>query len=171
MRLALAAVIPLSLLTLVISPIYLLGYIGMVICFVLSALGTAEGIYMISKFVSGASIKVPAIGTKSVLGTVVCEANFLTGIIMCVMLNSALHMDTPAKAHYLYFSSGLFVGLCNYYSSIATGMVCAVISMADAKHPFLFFKLVVLEIIPASVGLIGFIIGIVLNSKLGDFAE
>lgn len=149
-------------------PINLLGYAGMILCFILSSIGTAEGIYLISKFVSGASIQSPEIGTKSVLGTVVCEANFLTGIIMCVMLNNSLSINTNSTSHYLYFSSGLFVGLCNYYSSIATGTVCAVLSMADAKDPTIFFKLVVLEVIPASVGLIGFIIGIVLNAKIGS---
>ncbi|KAI4290972.1 V-type H+-transporting ATPase 21kDa proteolipid subunit [Pancytospora philotis] len=154
-----------SLAALLTLPINILGYIGMVICFTLSAAGTANGILTIAKYVSGASIKAPSVGTKSILGTVVCEANFLTGIITCVMISSTIKPNTPDKAHYIFFSSGLFVGLCNYFSSTATGLICAIISVMDAKDPSLFFKIVILEIIPASVGLLGFIMGIVLNAK------
>ncbi|OQS55004.1 VHA-c''1 [Ecytonucleospora hepatopenaei] len=159
-----------TIITLIYSPVNVLGYIGIFLCFLLSALGTAKGILSIANYVSGASIKSPRIGTKSILGTVVCEANFLTGIITCVMLNNTMHQKLPDKAHYIYFCSGLFVGMCNYFSSVATGLLCAVISMMDAKDPSLFYKIVVLEIIPASVGLIGFIMGIVLNSKAPSFA-
>lgn len=167
MERAAAALLPLA----IILPSHFLPPIGMVACFVFSALGTAEGIYSIAKFVSGTAIRAPRTGTKAVLGTVVCEANFLTGIIMCVMLMGAAQTGAPAlpKANYLYFSSGIMVGLCNYYSSVATGLVCSVVTMADAKDARLFFKLVVLEIIPASIGLLGFIIGIVLNSRVGAF--
>jgi len=152
------------------SPLNSLGYFGMVLCFILSALGTAQGILLISQYVSGASIKSPQIGTKSVLGTVVCEANFLTGIITCVMLSHNITLSLSPKVHYVYFSSGLFVGLCNYYSSITVGKLCGVISLMDARDPSLFFKIVVLEVIPASIGLIGFILGIVMNSKVHSFA-
>lgn len=169
MQKALAATILLAVLSLAFSPVNVLGYLGMFICFILSAMGTAEGILSISRYVSGASIKAPSVGTKSILGTVVCEANFLTGIITCVMLNNSINANTVDKAHYIYFASGLFVGMCNYYSSVATGIICAVISMMDARDPTLFFKIVILEIIPASVGLLGFIMGIVLNSRSSFF--
>ena len=43
--------------------------------------------------------------------------------------------------------------------------------MIDAKNSLLFYKIVVLEIIPASIGLIGFIIGIILNSKAPSFKD
>ena len=160
-----------TILTLLFSPVNVLGYICIFICFALSSLGTGKGILYIANYVSGASIKSPRIGTKSILGTVVCEANFLTGIITCVMLNNTMHQKLPDKAHYIYFCSGLFVGMCNYFSSVATGLLCAVISMMDARDPTLFYKIVVLEIIPASIGLIGFIMGIVLNSKAPSFQE
>lgn len=171
MQVILILTLLISTLTLLFSPVNVLGYIGIFLCFALSALGTAKGILSIATYVSGASIKAPRIGTKSILGTVVCEANFLTGIITCVMLNNTMGTNLPARAHYIYFCSGLFVGLCNYFSSVATGMLCAVISMMDAKDPTIFYKIVVLEIIPASVGLIGFIMGIVLNSKAPSFKE
>lgn len=170
MKRVLGTVLALATASLLLSPVNILGYLGMVNCFVLSAMGTANGILIISKYVSGASIKAPHVGTKSILGTVVCEANFLTGIITCVMLSNSIKGNTVDKAHYIYFASGLFVGICNYFSSVATGLICAIISVMDAKDPSLFFKIVILEIIPASVGLLGFIMGIVLNSKSSVFS-
>lgn len=197
MQYFLATTLSLALLSFLISPVNVLAHFGIFLCFILSAVGTALGILSISKYVSGASIKSPRIGTKSILGTVVCEANFLTGIITCVMisnglnniqnktietnntgntiqnntfinaiLNNTINSLDDDRRNYIYFATGLFVGLCNYFSSVATGLICAVISMMDAKDSKLFFKIVILEIIPASVGLIGFIIGIVLTSKV-----
>ena len=87
------------------------------------------------------------------------------------MLNNSIGIDSDPRVHYLYFCSGLFVGLCNYFSSVTTGIICGIISMIDARDPTLFYKLVILEIIPASIGLVGFIIGIVLNSKSYLFQE
>ncbi|KAI5148384.1 V-type H+-transporting ATPase 21kDa proteolipid subunit [Enteropsectra breve] len=169
MKILLISTLLVSLLSLLFFPVNILGRIGMFLCFILSAMGTAEGISAIAKYVSGASIKTPSVGTKAILGTVVCEANFLTGIITCVMLDSSIKKSTSNSANYIYFASGLFVGLCNYYSSLATGIICGIISMVDAKDPTVFFKIVILEIIPASVGLVGFIMGIVFNSKTASF--
>lgn len=148
-----------------IAPQPILGYLGLIFCFLLSSLGAAKGIWSISSCVSGTSIKSPNVGLKSILGTVVCEANFLSGIITCVMAYGSLSKTSEVPAHILYFCSSLFVGMCSYYSSVSTGLICAVISMMDGKDPSIFYKVVVLEVIPASVGLIGFILGIVMNSK------
>lgn len=146
-----------------------LGYVGIILCFLLSALGTSTGVWTIANHVSGTSIKVPRVGTKSILGTVVCEANFLSGIIQCILSFNYIRSfeAITAKDSYLFFCSNIFVGMCSYFSSVSTGMICAVISMVDGKDPNVFFKVVILEIIPASVGLIGFILGIVMNSKAG----
>lgn len=150
---------------LIFLPVSVIGFIGIIYCFILSALGTAFGLWNISTYVSGTSIKFPSVGTKSILGTVVCEANFLSGIITCIMTYGHLKNKISDAQNYLYFSSCLFVGICNYFSSVSTGLICAVISMMDGKSPSLFYKVVVLEVMPASVGLIGFILGIILNSK------
>lgn len=155
-----AVVLSLSLL-----PEDILGYAGLVYCFLLCSLGTASGIWNIASYVSGTSIRAPGVGTKAILGTVVCEANFLSGIITCVLAYNTLKKEVPVPVHYFYFASSLFVGMCSYFSSVSTGLICAVISMVDGKDPNIFYKVVALEVIPASVGLIGFILGIVLNSK------
>lgn len=145
-----------------------LGYIGIVTCFLLSASGAARGIWTISNYVSGTSIKAPRVGTKAIIGTVVCEANFLSGIISCILTYNILRGDLEFgnKSHFIFLCSNLLVGICSYFSSVSTGMICAVISLIDGKDSSLFFKIVVLEIIPASVGLIGFILGIVMSSKI-----
>lgn len=159
-------IIPILLIPFIIPPKFL-GYVGIVLCFILSSLGTAKGLWSISNYVSGTSIKSPRIGSKSILGTVVCEANFLSGIILCVLNFNLIRTAKLLSngSNYMLYCSSVFVGICSYYSSIATGLICAVISMMDGKDEQLFFKVVVLEIMPASIGLIGFILGIVMSSK------
>lgn len=146
----------------------ILGYWGIILCFVLCGVGTGKGMSSISKYVSGASIKVPRCATKSILGTVVCEANLLCGIIECISIHAKIrNQPYSAPCHYIFFASGLLVGACSYFSSISTGIVCGLITMMDAKDPSLFFKLVILEIIPASIGIIGFVIGMFMIEKAG----
>lgn len=155
-------------LTVLFCPPFALTYVGIVYCFLLSSLGASLGIQTIAKHVSGTSIIYPHIGTKSILGTVVCEANFLTGIISCILcFNNVRNASLlSARVHYIYFCSSVFVGICSFVSSLSTGMICAVVSLMDGKDELLFFKIVVLEVMPASVGLVGFILGIIMNSKV-----
>jgi V-type H+-transporting ATPase 21kDa proteolipid subunit len=140
------------------GPIY--GYIGIVMCFSLCAWGSSKGILTISRYVSGTAIRTPRVTAKSILGTVICEANFMLGLIHCISMYFGIKKGASELTHCYMLSSGLIVGTCSYCSSIATGMVCGVITLMDAKDQTLFYKLVVLEIIPASIGVIGFVLGI-----------
>ncbi|KAM0674003.1 V-type proton ATPase subunit c'' [Gurleya vavrai] len=144
-------------------------YFGIILCFVLSAFGTIKGISAISSSVSGGSILTPRIGTKSTIGILLCEANFIYGMITLMMLQSFL----PAKddnfaleKSCIIFASAFAVGICSYYSSISIGVVASAIAVMDAKDPKLFIKLVSFEIICSSLGLLGLVIGFVVREKL-----
>jgi V-type H+-transporting ATPase 21kDa proteolipid subunit len=143
------------------GPIY--GYIGMVLCFSLCAWGSSKGILTISRYVSGTAIKTPRVTTKSILGTVICEANFMLGLIHSISMYFGMKKGASELAHYYMLCSGLVVGACSYCSSVSTGMVCGVITLMDAKDATLFYKLIVLEIIPASIGVIGFVLGFIIR--------
>lgn len=153
------------------APSATIAYFGLVYCFLLGAVGTALGIWNISTYVSGTSIKSPNVGNKSILGTVICEANFLSAIITCILSYNIIKAQTSIIMNYFYYSSFIFVGICSYYSSIATSLICGVISMMDGLDPNIFYKVVALEIMPASIGLIGFILGILMNSKAEQFMK
>ncbi|WUR03368.1 V-type proton ATPase 21 kDa proteolipid subunit [Vairimorpha necatrix] len=143
-----------------------IGYLGVVMCLILGILGTVRGMSSIAKYVSGVCISTPRVSNKSIFGTVICEAGLILSIlhciIMCVTLNN---MKDTLINNYLILCSGMIVGTGFYFSSTAVGIICGVISLADAKNAEIFFKLVVLEFIPASVGLLGFILGIILTTK------
>lgn len=148
-----------------------LPYLGIFLSFALSALGTAKGLSTISSSVAGGSILVPRIGSKSIIGTVFCEANFLYGIITGMMLYIQIPKENDAffvEKGSIIFSCGLVVGACSYFSSISIGTVCGAISVMDAKDPTLFTKLVAMELISSSIGLMGLVIGFVMREKLGS---
>ncbi|KAM0676798.1 V-type proton ATPase subunit c'' [Binucleata daphniae] len=148
-----------------------LPYLGIFLCFALSAAGTSKGLSSISSSVAGASILAPRIGSKSIIGTVFCEANFLYGIITAMMLYLQIPNkmdDAFVEKGSIIFACGLIVGICCYFSSNSIGSVCGAIAIMDAKDPTLFTKLVAMELISSSIGLLGLVIGFVIREKLGS---
>ncbi|KAM0687885.1 V-type proton ATPase 21 kDa proteolipid subunit [Conglomerata obtusa] len=142
----------------------------MTLCFTLAALGTTRGLSTISSAVSGGSILTPRIGSKSMIGTVFCEANFLYAIITDIMLYAQFPKpDDPflLEKGSIIFACGFVVGICCYFSSVSTGIVCGAISVMDAKDQTLFPKLVAMELISSSIGLMGLVIGFVMREKIG----
>lgn len=135
-------------------------------CLILGILGTVRGMSSIAKYVSGVCISTPRVSNKSIFGTVICEAGLIITILHCIGMSVTMNvMKNTIINNYMLLCSGMIVGSGFYFSSTAVGVICGVISLADAKNAELFFKLVVLEFIPASVGLLGFILGNIINEK------
>ncbi|TBU06337.1 hypothetical protein CWI38_0144p0060 [Hamiltosporidium tvaerminnensis] len=153
-----------------------LGYLGVIICFSLNALGTAKGMRSIGKSVSGASILMPRVGAKSIIGTVICEANFIFSLIQTKSLMDILNKcksvsdeKVTSIVHHIILCAGCIVGISGYASSIATGMNCAAICIMDAKDPTLFANLVAIELISGGIGVLGFVLGFIMKEKAVDF--
>ncbi|EPR77982.1 Vacuolar ATP synthase subunit C [Spraguea lophii 42_110] len=164
--------------------INILGYSGILISFVLSTLGSIRALSCISKSVSGASILVPQVGTKSFFGIVICETNFITcGLIMCfTMLIKLGEIQRKFKSdlsnisdisprlasilgfNQIYFVTGVITGLCSYASSISTGIICSAVTFMDAKDPSLFFKLVAMMFFSGAIGILSFVAGYMIIS-------
>ncbi|EJW02247.1 hypothetical protein EDEG_03317 [Edhazardia aedis USNM 41457] len=145
------------------------GYLGMAFCFLLSAYGTIKGMKSIGNSVSGGSIIFPRIGSKSVFGTVFCEANFLGGVVICFLMHGVLPSENDSvmlEKSWLIFSACISVGICSYCSSVSTGVICSAICLMDAKDPALFMKLVAMELISSSIGILGLVLGFLLYEKV-----
>jgi V-type H+-transporting ATPase 21kDa proteolipid subunit len=142
-----------------------IGYTGIVMCLILGVLGTSRGMSSISRYVSGVCISTPRVSNKSLLGTVICEAGLICTILQCILLFiKIMTMRDTLMNNYLILCSGIMVGSGFYFSSTAVGIICGVISLVDAKNQEIFFKLVVLEFMPASVGLLGFVLGNIISN-------
>ncbi|KAH9411310.1 hypothetical protein HK407_06g11410 [Ordospora pajunii] len=142
-----------------------LSCFGIVMCIALSSIGTAKGYQSIGRYMIGASIKTPRVGTRALLGIVICEANFFFCLVMSNLLLIRMNEVKSYGGQFILFTSGFIAGVCSYCSSLASGIICAIITMMDSKDPSLFYKLVFLEIIPAGIGILGLVLGLVLSDK------
>lgn len=144
----------------------LMGYVGVGILVLMASYGSAKGIISITKFVSGCAIKAPRVGTRSVFGFVVCEANFAFASIAAMMIGIQLRKHAENYvAHYILFSACVIIASCSYFSSVSVGIICGAITMMDAKDSSLFFKNLYMEILPAGICVMGFAMGMILKEK------
>ncbi|KMV65915.1 putative ATPase [Encephalitozoon cuniculi EcunIII-L] len=142
-----------------------LASFGIVMCIALSSFGTSKGYQAIGRYMIGSSIKAPRVGTRALLGIVICEANFFFCLVMSNLLLTKMDNVKSYGGQCILFSAGFIAGVCSYCSSLASGIICAAITMMDAKDPTLFYKLVFLEVIPAGIGILGLVLGLVLSDK------
>lgn len=145
----------------------IIGYSGIVMCLILGVQGTIRGMSSISRYVSGVCISTPRVSSKSLLGTVICEAGLICTILQCILLFTKIGtMKDTLMNNYLVACSGILVGSAFYFSSTAVGIICGVISLVDAKDQEVFFKLVILEFMPASIGFLAFVLGFTLSNQV-----
>lgn len=145
----------------------MISYCGIIMCLVMGVLGTSRGMSSISNYVSGICIETPRVGTKSLLGTAICEAGLIGTILHCIILFNKMRVMEPNYSNnWLVMCSGVIVGAAYLISNTAVGIICGAIGMVDAKNERMFFKVVIFEFLPASVGIIGLVAGIVLISKV-----
>ncbi|ELA47816.1 hypothetical protein VCUG_00658 [Vavraia culicis subsp. floridensis] len=149
----------------------LFAYLGSFLCFILNAIGTTKGMLAISRTCAGASIFNPKIGSKSLVGVIICEGNLLCGIVISYFIfNSIPHDSKNLKdVSYILFGAGTITGAVGFASSFATGIICAAICVMDAKDPKLFSKLVFYEFLAGSLGVMGIGIGFIMKEKIKIF--
>lgn len=160
---------------------WVLAYVGVALSVGINGMGAAVGMTLISKSTAGASVKKPKVGSKGVLGIVVCEANVVFGVIHAIILNANIstYMRTGGSVvgvantntvnfvnSYIIFFSGLTMGICGLISSIGTGMVCSASIIPLAKEPKLFSKIVTMQLIVSGVGPFGFIVSMMMLQAL-----
>jgi V-type H+-transporting ATPase proteolipid subunit len=149
--------------------IAIIGYSGILLALTLGMIGTAKGMISISSYVSGASLVTPRVATKSIFGIVICEAGMICTVLHVVQ--SAMKVITMKQTYlnnFLMMTSCIIVGSSIYFSCVSVGIICGIITMMDAKDPTLFFKIIVMEVIPAGIGVLGFVCGVIFSSKIDD---
>lgn len=149
--------------------IQIIGYAGILLSLTLGMIGTAKGMVNISSYVCGASIVTPRVATKSIFGIVICEAGMICTVIHVVQaVMTVKSMNQTYLNNYLMMLSCIITGASIYFSCVSVGIICGIITLMDAKDPHIFFKIIAMEIIPAGIGVLGFVCGAIFSSKIDD---
>lgn len=152
------------------SPFF--AYLGSFLCFILNTIGTTKGMLSISRTCAGSSIFNPKIGSRSLVGVIICEGNLLCGIVISYFIFSAIPKNKSSnieKISYILFGAGTITGAVGFASSLATGIICAAICVIDAKNPKIFSKLVFFEFLAGSLGVMGIVISFIMKEKIKVF--
>ena len=81
-----------------------------------------------------------------------------------------VRLCTKLTLGYALFWAGLTVGISNLACGVCVGITGSTCAIADAADPQLFVKVLVIEIFGSIIGLFGLIIGLLMTSKVQDFA-
>lgn len=136
-----------------------------------------RGIFITGSSLLGSAVRAPRITSKNLVSVIFCEASAIYGVIVAIFLTFQVapsHRDAqtglyPANdvvAGYAIFAAGLVVGLGNLVGGVSVGVVGAATALADALHPALFVRILVVQIFASAIGLFAVIVGILfVNGK------
>merc|ERR1711871_128182 len=141
------------------------GFMGVASALVFSNLGAAYGTAKSGVGLCSMGVLKPDLVMKSIIPCVMAGILGIYGLIVAVILTTAIQPKMPASQGYAQLSAGLCCGLSGLAAGICIGIVGDAGVRANAQQQRLFAVMVLILIFAEVLGLYGLIVGIVLSSK------
>merc|ERR1712022_39335 len=148
------------------------GFMGCACALVFACLGAAYGTAKSGVGVSNMGVLHPDMVMKSIIPIIMAGVLGIYGLIVAVLLGSAIEGDKPygyaSYSGYSALAAGLCCGMAGLSAGIAIGIVGDAGVRANARQPKLFVGVILILIFAEALGLYGLIVALILSSNQMD---
>lgn len=149
------------------TPLYapFFGVMGATSAMVFSALGAAYGTAKSGTGIAAMSVMRPELIMKSIIPVVMAGIIAIYGLVVAVLIGTAINKPYNIFAAYLHLGAGLSVGLSGLAAGFAIGIVGDAGVRGTAQQPRLFVGMILILIFAEVLGLYGLIVALIMFSK------
>merc|ERR1719198_1143684 len=145
------------------------GFMGCAAALVFACLGAAYGTAKSGVGVANMGVLHSEMVMKSIIPIIMAGVLGIYGLIVAVLLGSAITGDSPysyaSYSGYSALSAGLCCGMAGLSAGIAIGIVGDAGVRANARQPKLFVGVILILIFAEALGLYGLIVALILSSN------
>lgn len=141
------------------------GVMGAVSAMAFSALGAAYGTAKSGTGIAAMSILRPELIMKSIIPVVMAGIIAIYGLVVAVLISSAVNDKYRLFTSFLHLGAGLSVGLSGLAAGFAIGIVGDAGVRGTAQQPRLFVGMILILIFAEVLGLYGLIVALIMYSR------
>lgn len=147
------------------------SYFGIAIALSFTSLGSGYGTARAAIGVFAACSQHPEFIYKGIMPIIMAGIVGIYGLVAGVIITSDIDYYQSLYVGYAKLSAGLCVGLCGLSSGMCIGVSGDAAARVMAEKPSLFMGAMLVLIFGEVLGLYGFIVSIIVNSKAGDVED
>ena len=144
------------------------SYLGVAFALSLTSIGSAVGTYKSAIGLFTVCAVHPELVFKCILPIIMAGIVGIYGLVTAVIIAPSMTFPYPSFNGYANFAGGLSVGFTGLASGICIGFAGNVAVRALAEQPKLIMGAMLILIFGEVLGLYGFIVSIILNTKKGS---
>lgn len=130
-----------------------------------AALGAAYGTAKSGTGIAAMSVMRPELIMKSIIPVVMAGIIAIYGLVVAVLIGSAIKKEYSLFTSFLHLGAGLSVGLSGLAAGFAIGIVGDAGVRGTAQQPRLFVGMILILIFAEVLGLYGLIVALIMYSR------